>query len=318
MEEITGVPQLPPRDPHGHKGIFGTTAVIGGCGPVSHNNKEINISVVDQRLMIGAPCLTAEAALRAGTGLSILMMSAALLPVALQITPCATGVSLPTETTGDFSVPDVVRLIDEIIPSLSCLAVGPGLGNPRPSTSAIVLRCIGQQEIPVVIDADGLNCLAQLPDVTLGFRANVVITPHPGEYRRLATSLAIEADPVKQSSRPEAAAQLARRLGCVVVLKGPGTIISDGNKFSVNKTGNAALAVGGSGDVLTGLISGFASQFANVLGLFECARLAAYVHGLVADRWALRYGTAGMLATDLLHGIPCVLAELRGEINSSQ
>ncbi|MCI0675899.1 MAG: NAD(P)H-hydrate dehydratase, partial [Phycisphaerales bacterium] len=163
---------------------------------------------------------------------------------------------------------------------------------------------------------DGLNALAAMRDFHRDLRGQVILTPHPGEHGRLAKALGMKADPVDQTKREAAARELAQRLGCVVVLKGHRTVISDGQESFVNETGNVALASGGTGDVLTGVIAGFVAQFfrgaQSKLSLLECARLAVCVHGLAADHWAQRHGNAGMLATDLLAGIPDAMKHVRG------
>ncbi|MCK4873219.1 MAG: NAD(P)H-hydrate dehydratase [Phycisphaerales bacterium] len=300
IEQVHEPPCLPPRDPDGHKGTFGTVAVVGG-----HSGD-------DGTVMIGAPCLAANAALRCGAGLAVLMMPATVLRFGMQIAPCATAVELPVDDDDRVRGSEAVQRIDAMLPTIDCLAVGPGLGMDKTGGApAIVLRAIWQEDVPIVIDADGLNQLATMPNAAADFHASAVLTPHPGEYRRLAASLSIDADPVNPRTRPEAAALLAQRLGCIVVLKGPGTIITDGQRFCENPTGNAVLAAGGSGDVLTGIIAGFIAQFVGDLDLFQCAALGAYVHGLAADRWADRHGSAGMLATDLIDEIPGALAHLR-------
>jgi NAD(P)H-hydrate epimerase len=151
----------------------------------------------------------------------------------------------------------------------------------------------------------------------------VILTPHPGEFRRLAAAVGIEADPIDPRGRSEAAAALAGRLGCIVVLKGAGTVVSDGLRTWVNQTGNAALATAGTGDVLTGVIAGLVAQFhreavprgaaAGGLSLFDCARLGTRLHGLAADRWAGRHGTAGLLVRDLLDELPDAMQQMRSD-----
>jgi ADP-dependent NAD(P)H-hydrate dehydratase len=179
----------------------------------------------------------------------------------------------------------------------------------------------------LVIDADAINALAALPEFHRDLRAPVVFTPHPGEFRRLAERLGVKGDPTDAAQRSDAAAALAQKLGCVVVLKGQHTIISDGHETHVNQTGNAALATAGTGDVLTGVIAGLIAQFFKPslgsgsrqvtaqqrggLSLLECARFGVHIHGLAADQWAARNGHAGMLATDLLTQIPLALRSLR-------
>jgi ADP-dependent NAD(P)H-hydrate dehydratase len=320
LEQVLDPPCLPARDAHGHKGTFGTVAVVGGCGASPGG---------DGRVMIGAPALVANAALRTGCGLAVLMMPGPILSAAMSIAPCATAVELPVHGDGTLDASGAVARLDAQLAGTRCLAVGPGLGavnarDPAGGPAALVLRAIWQEDVPLVLDADGLNLLAGMTNPTMDFHASAVLTPHPGEYRRLAATFAIDADPVDPEQRPRAAAELAQRLGCVVVLKGPRTVVSDGRRYFENPTGNATLAVGGSGDVLTGVIGSLIAQFSPRFSmpqpvgkdpcardLFECARLGVYLHGLAADRWARHHGDAGMLATDLIDELPATLAYLR-------
>jgi NAD(P)H-hydrate epimerase len=140
----------------------------------------------------------------------------------------------------------------------------------------------------------------------------MVLTPHPGEYARIAASLRIDADPIDPVARPHAAERLAQRLGCVVVLKGHGTVVSDGHRTWTCGHGNDALAVGGSGDVLAGVVAGLLAAHGRALGLYDCARLAVEAHAIAGERWARRAGgTAGMLAAELAAEIPAALGAMR-------
>lgn len=292
------LPCLPRRPLDGHKGTFGTVCVIGA-------------QVAPPRVMLGGPAFAALGALRAGCGLAILAVPAPVMTEALVVAPSATGLALPVDGKGALRPSAVAAILDDHRPLMDCLAVGPGMGAAEPQQQ-ILLRLIAQEDLPLVIDADGLNALAAAPEFHRELRAPAVLTPHPGEYKKLIAALRIDADPVDPARRPEAAAQLARRLGCVVVLKGIGTVVSDGLDTWTNRTGNVALATAGTGDVLTGVIAGLVAQFGSgQLSLFECARLGVYLHGLAADRWACGHGQAGMLATDLLEEIPPTLAAMR-------
>jgi len=311
---IADPPVIPPRPADGHKGTFGTVCVVGGRAD-------------DQRVMIGGPAFSALGALRSGCGLAVLAVPTPIMAAALVIAPSATGVALPVDDRGAIKPSDAAQLIDRVASDVGCFAIGPGLGAGVPQQQ-VVVRLLAQSSAPVVVDADALNALASLRDFHRDLRAQAVLTPHPGEFNRLAQSLGIHADPVDPAKRDAAAAQLAQRLGCVVVLKGHRTVITDGMNTFVNQTGNVVLATAGTGDVLTGVIAGLIAQFfkaarsvpssqtstkrPGALSLLECARLAAHVHGLAADRWSARHGDAGMLASDLLAEIPDVLAELRG------
>jgi NAD(P)H-hydrate epimerase len=293
------LPSLPSRPADGHKGTFGTVCVLGGQG-------------AGPRVMVGGPALAALGALRSGAGLAVLAVPAPLMAAGLTIAPSATGLALPVDRAGRLDPSGVAELLDRFAADFDCLAVGPGLGDDEPQRR-VMARLVGRDDVPLVIDADGLNALSGLADFSRDLKAPAVITPHPGEYARLAAALGVSADPVGTSSRPAAAQELARRLGCVVVLKGAGTVVSDGIDTWTNDSGNVALATAGTGDVLTGVIAGLVAQHGarGALSLYDCARLGVHAHGLAADRWAAGRGDAGLLAGDLLDELPQVMAGLR-------
>jgi hydroxyethylthiazole kinase-like uncharacterized protein yjeF len=312
------LPPFPARPADGHKGTFGTVCVLGGrCD--------------DQHIMVGGPAFAALAALRSGCGLAVLAVPTTIMAAALVIAPSATGLALPVDESGSLRPSDVAALVDRQIAAYRCLAIGPGLGASVQSQQ-IVARLIAQDLTPMVIDADALNALAQLRDFHRDMRCHAILTPHPGEFTRLARSLNINIDPTDSALRTRAAEALAQRLGCVVVLKGQHTVISDGLNTAVNSTGNVTLATAGTGDVLTGVIAGFVAQFFRPalgtgsrqitaqqqggLSLFQCAQLATHVHGLAADRWAAAHGCSGMLATDLLVEIPAACESMRSATRS--
>jgi NAD(P)H-hydrate epimerase len=291
--------RVPPRSASGHKGTFGTVCVLGG-------------QAAPPRVMIGAPALAASAALRSGAGLAVVAAPAPVLPAAMIIAPGATGLALPVDDARALCAAEVATLLDRHRVSWDCLAVGPGWGAGAPQQQ-ILVRLLAAGDIPMVIDADGLNALAGVRDFAQEIQGPAVLTPHPGEYRRLAAALDLDPEPGDEDeARCAAARDLAARLGCVVVLKGRGTVVSDGIRTEINATGNVALATAGTGDVLTGVIAGLVAQWLSrgELDLFECARLGVHVHGLVADRWAGQHGDRGLLATDLIEGLPDAFAEL--------
>ncbi len=298
------LPSLPPRPADGHKGTFGTVCVVGGQANAPH-------------VMIGGPAFTATAALRAGAGLAVLAVPAPLVTAAITIAPSATGLALPTDSDGNLLPSDVAALLDTHLPNYDCLAVGPGLGDGA-AQQQIVTRLVGREQPAMVIDADALNALARVAEFPRDFRVPAVLTPHPGEYARLAKALGIDHDRdglAGPDARSRAAESLALRIGCVVVLKGAGTVVSDGLNTWTNTTGNPALATAGTGDVLTGVIAGLVAQFAadpgGPLSLYDCARLGVYAHGLAADRWRDAHADTSLLAEDLLRQLPDAVAALR-------
>ncbi|MGP1310465.1 MAG: ADP-dependent NAD(P)H-hydrate dehydratase, partial [Phycisphaerales bacterium] len=246
----------------------------------------------------------------------------------IAIAPTATGVPLPVDDEGEVIPHESARVLDSLASSCECLAIGPGLGagdGPR----ALAFRAIANEETPVVLDADALNALSDLPEFHRDFRAAAVLTPHPGEFRRLAKTLGLSEDVSTAEGRVHGAEALARTLGAVVVLKGVGTVVSDGQRTWVNATGNAALATAGTGDVLTGVIAALIAQFhkrplvagsrtvsseaRGGLSLFDCARLAVAAHGMAAETWVSEVSADfGMTAMDLADRLPAALVRLRG------
>ncbi|MBK7403755.1 MAG: NAD(P)H-hydrate dehydratase [Phycisphaerales bacterium] len=313
-------PRLPARDPRGHKGTFGTVVVVGGCAAAGAR-------------MVGASALSALGALRAGAGLAKLLCPEPVLAEVIAMTPSATGRGLPVDPDGEIIPHDAAALLDAALASSEVLAIGPGFGT-GPGSQALSLRAVQQEDRPVVVDADAINCLAGVPELWRDFHAMAVLTPHPGEFRRLAGPLRIRQDPTDDAERPAAAEAMAQRLGCVVVLKGAGAVVSDGQRTWVCRHGHACLATAGTGDVLTGVIAGIIAQFVRPLegrpetapemgrsapragsgrlDLFDAARAGVLAHALAGELWAERHGaSAGLLATELAELIPACGESIR-------
>ncbi|CAG0992066.1 Bifunctional NAD(P)H-hydrate repair enzyme Nnr [Phycisphaerales bacterium] len=299
---MTGsIPSLPRRDPRGHKGTFGTVGVVGGCG--AHDVR-----------MIGAPALAALGALRAGAGLVRLIAPGPILSEAIALCPSATGKALPVDEDGALAFGTAVQAFDKATDGCDALVIGPGWGEGG-VVQALALRAVQQEDRPLVVDADALNALAKIPELHQDFRARAVLTPHPGEFVRLAQSLKIKLDPTRDESRPHAAAALAQRLGCVVVLKGAGTVVSDGLEAWTCEHRHACLAAAGTGDVLAGVIAGLLAQHAAAMSLFDLARLGVEAHARAGERWERSRGaTGGMLASELAEEVPAAVEELRAKI----
>ena len=284
MDTITNIPASPSRPDEAHKGTFGTVIVVGGSST-----------------MIGAPALAASAALRGGAGLVKIAAPAQILPFTLVIEPGATGIVLS-------DVPDVtVSALDEADPSgRAVLAIGPGMGRGESAGKVVTKLLSGRRAI--VLDADGLNHLAATARPCPGSGRPLVLTPHPGEFRRLAQPLQIDGDPTDPADRPAVAARLAFAHGCVVVLKGKGSVVTDGRRGYVNSTGNPALSTAGTGDVLAGLVSALMAQG---MEPFEAAVLGAYLHGRAADLWREAHGPSGLTARELADRLPSAMQERR-------
>ncbi len=312
-------PPIPTRDPAAHKGTSGTVLIVGGAAG----------SAADDRLrMIGAPALAGRAAIRAGAGLVRIAAPEPVLSAILTDLNEATGVPLACDASGALLAHEAASALDQQFDHRACLGVGPGLGAGD-GVAAIVLRCLGQTETPVVLDADGLNALASMAHYPGEIRAPCVLTPHPGEFRRLAAPLGISLDPTDAAQRPDACAELARRLGAVVVLKGKGSVVSDGQRVWVCARGAPCLATGGTGDVLTGLLAAMIAQFVSPapaaiggiamprpadkpLDLYDAARVAVEAHAIAGERWSeSHHASAGLLATELADLLPGVLETMR-------
>jgi hydroxyethylthiazole kinase-like uncharacterized protein yjeF len=266
---------LPKRKPDAHKGDAGRVLVIGG-GPYT-----------------GAPAFTGMAAMRSGVDLVFVATpEPAALPVAVY-SPNLIVHSLEGDVLSEGHVQGLLSMTKDA----DVVAVGPGLGS-APETVRAVQRFVQRCPRPMVIDADAIGACGSKPAVLRN--KQVVITPHAAEFRRLAGKALGTDDPVK---RGEKVKEAAARLRANILLKGPVDVISDGGTVKLNRTGNNALAVGGTGDVLTGLVAGMMAQGAKP---FHAARIGAFAMGLAGDL-AFEEKSFGLLATDVIDKIPIVL-----------
>ncbi len=257
---------LPARHRGAHKGDLGHVLVIGG-----------------DRGMAGAVLMASAAALRAGAGL-------------VSIATRAEHASLCTINQPEVMSHAVLsgQELEPLLARASVLAIGPGLGVS--AWSEQLLQMAQQQALPLVIDADALNLLSQGRLLEPSRRDNWILTPHPGEAARLLGCSVAQI----QADRFEAVNQLQRRYGGVVVLKGAGTLICDGQATRLCCRGNPGMASGGMGDLLTGVI---AALLAQGLTLFEAAIIGVDVHAQAADLVAQRFGERGLAASDLIPDI---------------
>lgn len=274
--------RLPERPADGHKGHFGHVLVAAGSQGKT-----------------GAAALAARAALRAGAGLVTVACPAGVNDILEQ--KCTEAMTEPVpDTAGRAFAAAAEDALLALAESRDVVALGPGIGR-EPETEAMVRSLVKRLTKPLVLDADGLNAFEGRAEE---LRASV-ITPHPGEAARLLGSSSVEI----QSDRLGAARRLADMSGAVVVLKGAGTVIAgpEGPPL-INPTGGPALAAGGSGDVLTGVVAAFLAQG---LPARDAAGLGVFVHGLAADRVA-GGAAAGLLAGELADALPQAVAALAG------
>jgi NAD(P)H-hydrate epimerase len=280
------------RGPHANKGSVGKVLIVAGS-----------------RGKTGAACLAGEAALRGGCGLVTIATPASCLPVVASrvIAECMTEPLLETDA-GTVSREAAEHLL-ELAAERDVLAIGPGLGSTNKSTRALMRAVAMQRKQPIVIDADGLNSLAPWAKNLRGTpQFPMILSPHPGEMARLISRPI--ADVLKNPLNTAQA--FAEENGVILLLKGSPSIVAapDGNVF-VNSTGNAGMATGGTGDVLTGMIASFVAQKPDdPLG---ATIAAAYLHGLAGDIAASRIGTRAMVASDLTAHLGAAFVEVGGD-----
>lgn len=250
--------------------------------------------------MAGAIALAGMAALRSGAGLVRLAVPTGILETVASFESSYMTVPLADDRQGKISLGSIAVVRNECA-AADVIAVGPGLGRSRGLTQ-LVAQLYGQIQRPMVLDADALNALAELNLNSIQPEAQRVLTPHPGEFSRLTGR--------NFSSRMEAATaakDAAKKRNVVIVLKGNGTIITDGGRLVENTTGNAGMATGGTGDVLTGVIAGIMGQG---LEPFEAARLGVFVHGLAGDLAEQDSGQLSLIARDMIEYLPSAFQSL--------
>lgn len=272
------LPQLPPREPDSHKGNFGNLLLVGGS-----------------RGMTGAISMSGKAALRSGAGLVRLAVPKSCLATVAAFEPSYMTVEVDEDEDGCMTT-HAVDAIHEAIESATVVGCGPGLGRSE-ETVDLVARLYSAIAKPMVVDADALFALAVRPLAAGAPEGPRVLTPHPGEFKRLAS---IKTDISREDMEAEAT-RLAAHHHAVIVLKGHRTFITDGQQTAHNTTGNPGMATGGSGDVLTGVITALIGQ---KLSPFDAAVLGTHVHGLAGDLAAKDLGQVSMIASDLLEYLP--------------
>ena len=267
---------LPDRDPFAHKGKFGKILLL--CGSEGYT---------------GAAALASMGALRSGAGLVFLGVPRSI--YAIEAVKLTEPVVFPLPDADGKLSREAVPEILERLPKMDAVLVGPGLGQSE-GVREVVKTVLEQATCPVVLDADGINMVAKHRDILRGRTAPTILTPHDGEFARLGGVIGAD--------RVAAAEQMARELGCIVLLKGHHTVITDGSSTYINHTGNPGMAVGGSGDVLAGIIVSLLGQG---IAPLEAAACGAWLHGAAGDRCAAELGQYGMLPTDMLNILPRLL-----------
>jgi ADP-dependent NAD(P)H-hydrate dehydratase len=285
--ENPALPCLPVRERDAHKGHFGTVLIIGGSLG-----------------MTGAAGLAGIAALRGGAGLVRIATPGPVLAIVAGYEPSYTTIPLPADADGRIAYQSLSKIWKEA-EQADWIAIGPGLGRSW-GLSRLVLRLYCELPKPLVVDADGLNALASGKGTLPEAPAPRILTPHPGEFRRLVGPSGDTRQPL--SARWEVAQDYARRHQVILVYKGHPTLVTDGARRYLNPTGNPGMATGGSGDVLTGLITALGAQG---MEPFAAAQLGVYLHGLAGDIGAQELGEESLIASDLPRFLPRAFQEYR-------
>ena len=264
----------------------------GSCG------RQLNIC--GSYLMPGAAVICAQSALKTGVGLLKCAFPKSIYNVmtAHLVQPIFSPMSENENKT--FSMGDLTHILEELRWADS-VALGCGIGN-NDDTQVLCNQIIKESNVPVILDADGINSIIPNIDVLKDSKAQLVLTPHPGEMARLIN----EDISYVQSNRIDTARAFAKEYNCIVVLKGANTVVTDGIEVFVNTTGNAGMAMGGTGDMLTGMIASFAAQG---IAPFDAAKCAVYIHGLCGDITAQEISQRGMTVKDMLELLGALMSE---------
>jgi hydroxyethylthiazole kinase-like uncharacterized protein yjeF len=276
---------LPPRNSQAHKGTYGHLLILAGSAGKT-----------------GAALLCSLGALRSGTGLVSLCVPYDLNPIFEANLWEAMTIPLQSAAKGILSIEDY-RVIREALYNKEAVAIGPGIGTAA-ETAELMMKLYTEIELPMLVDADGLNILAADTGLLKNAPGPRILTPHPGEMARLTGRTSRQV----QENRFDITRNLAVKYKIYVILKGADTLVCDpeGN-LAINPTGNPGMACGGMGDVLTGVIGGFLAQG---LTPWQASCLGVYSHGLAGDRLA-EETRAGFLASEVAHELPYALEELR-------
>lgn len=267
---------LPDRDENAHKGHFGKLLLL--CG---------------SRGYTGAAYLAAMGALRTGAGLVFLGVPESI--YAIEAVKLNEAIVFPLPDRDGMLSQEAIPELERRLPQMDAVLIGCGLGQSE-GTEAVVRWLLEHAECPVVLDADGINLISRHKCLLRGRAGVTILTPHGGEFARLGFSTGVD--------RMESARSAARELGCILVLKGHRTSITDGQREYINCTGNPGMAVGGSGDLLAGMIASLVGQR---LPPLEAAACACWLHGKAGDECAANLGQYGMLPTDMLSALPRLL-----------
>lgn len=284
VQRISDLPALPQRPDKSHKGTFGKVLIIAGSAGMS-----------------GAACLAGLGALRGGSGLVFLAVPESIQSIVSTVNPSYLTIPLQIDHNDKLSSESKTHLWNQF-PNFDAVAIGPGCGQHK-WIQKLTLKLYAELTQTLIIDADALNAIASSgkPIPTAG--GPRILTPHPGEFSRLTSHTVTKIE----QQRETLAIEFAKQHNVVLLLKGAHTIITDGTQIAVNLTGNSGMATGGSGDVLTGIITSLVGQG---LDAFEAAQLAAHLHGRAGDLASQKLTQPALIASDLPDYLPAAWQDL--------
>lgn len=285
MTQIIKPPQFCRRNPDSHKGTYGTAFMI--CGSYG---------------MAGAAVLAARGALKSGVGLCVCALPSAIYPIAAQSVPEAVFVPVGSRHSKRFSAFSG-RAIKKRLKTASAVLIGCGLSQSKGNLH-VLSQVIKNSRCPLIIDADGINMLSRNINLLSRAKSPVILTPHPKEMSALTNKSISEI----QQDREGIARDFAVKHGVYLVLKGNKTVVAhpDGSVY-INETGNAGMATGGSGDVLSGIAVSLCAQYKDT---GKAINDAVYIHGLSGDFAARKFSQISMLPQDIINELPCVFKSL--------
>ncbi len=277
------------------KALFGKPDLNANKGDFGHQ-----LNICGSYKMFGAAVIATKAALRSGAGLVKLTIPGSAYPLAAaHLTQSIFNPVYETEE-GTFSASAAAGIIKDL-PWASSIVLGCGMGLNE-DTAAVTLNVLENANCPVILDADGINAIKESISIIRDIKVPLVLTPHPGEMARLISKQVAEI----QANRINTAKAFAKENGIILVLKGANTVVTDGNKVFVNVTGNPGMAMGGSGDMLSGMLGAF---IARGISPFEAAKAAVYIHGLCGDITARELSERGMLVSDMIDRLGTLMSD---------
>ncbi|QSX06531.1 NAD(P)H-hydrate dehydratase [Sedimentibacter sp. zth1] len=270
---------IKPRALETHKGTYGKIGIIAGSVG-----------------MTGSVCMSSQATLRTGSGLVYTIIPSCILNlVSIKLTECIIKPVHDQNNNEHFKIQNIDEIMD-YINDLDCLVLGPGI-RVNEDTKQIVKHILVNYNKPIILDADGLNCIGENIEVLYKRKEKTILTPHPKEFERL-----LENTNINFNDRIKTSLEFSNKYGVVTVLKGYHTVISnEKGEYYINPTGNPGMATAGSGDVLSGIIASLVGQKIN---LFEASCCGTFIHGISGDLAAKDKGEYGLIATDIIENIP--------------